>query len=192
MGGQVGDNASRVVVGDTGDQQLSVAAAGDPVFVEKHYHAQSASLLHPLFHPGVILVVAGDEVAAVDGSESSQRRHVESVTLDGPVGEIAGEGDEVHVEIVDNVDDGGDEAALDRWPYVNVGDLSDSESLQGGGEAVDGYGHIDNGRASPGRVQPAGGKRDGQAEDPQVESQEQLMAGLRIDPDSGRANVSGQ
>src|ERR1700690_4467000 len=80
----------------------------------------------PSIRPRIVLVVAGDEEGAVPGAQTAQRLDQRAELLHGAVHEVAGDDDQVGLELVRLTNDGLDEVSSDRRTDVDVGELDDA------------------------------------------------------------------
>ena len=79
---------------------------------------------------GVVLVVAADPVDAERGTKLGEGCEVVAYELDGAVGEISAENDEVGLLFVDLIDDSLHESGAPRRADVQIRDQGDAESVE--------------------------------------------------------------
>ena len=150
----LGVAVQRDAIGRHGGRTLMVQ---HPVFVHQHLHAQAAQFCDPGMRAGVVLMVAGDEEAAVGGHQARQRRHMRPQVVDTAVDQVAGDGHHVGTQRIDTVDDALHVGVADRRADMDVGDLGDAEAVQGFGQAGDGDVDPHHRRGAPGVPETPGG-----------------------------------
>src|ERR1017187_4159005 len=94
--------------------------------VSQDANPQSAQVGDPCIRPRIVLVVAGDEEDAVPGAQTAQRLDQRAELLHGAVHEVAGDDDQVGLELVRLTNDGLDEVSSDSRTDVDVGELDDA------------------------------------------------------------------
>ncbi len=121
---------------DPGEVEGSVAVAdGDPL-VAKNPHAELADERDPGVGTRVVLVVAGDEVDPVAGPQRPELCHGAPEPVYGSVHEVAGDGDEVGLEVVREPHHPLHLSLADGRADVEVADLRDGEARELPGEAL--------------------------------------------------------
>ena len=165
-----GDHLAGAEVGGPGHGEPSAAAVDVAHLVDQDVEAEAPGLGGPLLHARVVLVVAGAGIDPEGGGEPAQGRRVRGELFDGAVGEIAGEGDQVRLQLLDPGDEALHEGALDRWAHVEIADLDDAQPFQRGRQV--GHRDIDpaDRRSTPGLVVAKGRHAQGEGEGRQVDS----------------------
>ncbi len=101
-----------------------------PMFIEQHLDAHGTQFGNPGMHARVVLVVAGNEKAAVCGDQPGQGCHMGAQLVHRAVHQIAGDRDHVGVQCVDSLDDPLQIVMANRGPDMDVGDLHHSKAVQ--------------------------------------------------------------
>src|SRR3546814_1689493 len=126
-----------VVVGDTTDEHALAVVFQHFVFIEQHAQPKTAAFVQPGVDAVVVLVIAGDVIAAVPRTQLRQRRDMTAQPIDVAVDDVAGQRNQIGIESVDAPDDRIEIAALDRRSDMNVAELDDDEAGQRGGQPGD-------------------------------------------------------
>src|SRR3546814_12136531 len=80
-----------VVVGDTTDEHALAVVFQHFVFIEQHAQPETAAFVQPGVDAVVVLVIAGDVIAAVPRTQLRQRRDMTAQPIDVAVDDVAGD-----------------------------------------------------------------------------------------------------
>ena len=137
------------VVGHAGQHQPRAAVLDHHMLVVQDADAQARQFRQPGIDTGVILVIAGDEEAAVARLQASQRGHVPAQFGHAAVDQVAGDRHQVGLEVIDGLDDAFDVALADGGSDVEVADLDDGEAVQRRGQVRERNGNRDDAGPAP-------------------------------------------
>ena len=112
-------------IGYPGEQQRRPIVLQYYVLIFEHNEAEPPQLRGPRPLSRIIFMIAGDEIHPMAGRQIRQRRGVPRQVQHRAVDQIAGDGDEVCIELIDASHDALHETSLDGRSHVQVADLRD-------------------------------------------------------------------